>query len=80
MKITSYVNPISGEKGDLTNMGQNLQNVVGVASLFGFFAIGQMVLKWLANLLGNKVPVSGTSIIGMPKAVSSEVTPQPSIK
>lgn len=75
MKIGKYINPISGKEGDLGDMGQNAKNILGVASIFGFFAIGQYILKVVGKALGNKVPLSANLVSNQ-----TTVTEQPKQK
>lgn len=49
MKLTKFTNPVSGEKGDLTNFNTLWSNTLGVLMLFVVFSLGQKGADWVAG-------------------------------
>jgi hypothetical protein len=54
MKLSSYENPISGEKGNLFDLGKVWSEVLGVAVLVMIFIFGQKIADFFFP------PVAGT--------------------
>lgn len=66
MKLTEFVNPISGQKGNLTDLKGLWSLVLGVIVMFAVFGTGQM----LTRKIQSKVP-------GVDMTVEDPITRQP---
>lgn len=51
MKIANFKNPLSGASGNLLNVGDWTQNILGVVFLFVVIAMGQMLSRKVSSAL-----------------------------
>lgn len=73
MKLTQFTNPLSGNKGKITDIGGLWENILGVFVLLFVFAMGQN----LANQVTKRVPAIDTRlepIVNQPTVSGEKVT------
>ena len=71
--IFEYINPMSGAKGNVLDLGKVWSNVLGVAFLFLVVTMGQTVANRVSAFIPN-VSTAGTSLISTQAPVTAQTT------
>lgn len=63
MKLTQFKDPITGEKGDITNFGDMIQRVLGVIAILGIVAAGQRGAQAIEDASKGRIDTSPDKLV-----------------